>query len=89
VPTNIYIYHSHIYEPHYIRTLNGYISKKILYIKLLIINYAVWNELEKENKEFFEAYAKSKSKDERMSEEETNQMLQKIISDSSKGSTND
>ncbi|KAL5082687.1 hypothetical protein RYX36_011108, partial [Vicia faba] len=34
-------------------------------------------------------YAKSKSKDERMSEEETNQMLQKIVSDSSKGSTND
>ncbi|KAK2413397.1 hypothetical protein P8452_59040 [Trifolium repens] len=54
-----------------------------------VITSTVWNELEKENKEFFEAYAKSKSKDERMSEEETNQMLQKIISDSSKGSTND
>lgn len=46
--------------------------------------YAVWNELEKENKEFFEAYAKSKSRDDRMSEEETNQMIQKMISDSSK-----
>ncbi|CAJ2669379.1 uncharacterized protein LOC123891530 [Trifolium pratense] len=54
-----------------------------------VITSTVWNELEKENKEFFEAYAKSKSKDERMSEEETNQMLKKIISDSSKGSTND
>lgn len=52
----------------------------------MYIIYAVWNELEKENKEFFEAYAKSKSKDERMSEEETNQMIQKMISDSSKGS---
>lgn len=73
-------YHSHIYEPNYIRTLNKHI--------ITLIN-AVWNELQKENKEFFEAYAKSKSKDDRMSEEETNQMLQKIISDSSKGSTND
>ena len=44
----------------------------------------MWNELEKENKEFFEAYAKSNSKDERMSEEETSQMIKKMISDSSK-----
>lgn len=50
---------------------------------------AVWNELEKENKEFFEEYAKAKSKDERMSEEETSQMIQKMISDSSKGAGND
>ncbi|XP_035547886.1 uncharacterized protein LOC109022302 isoform X2 [Juglans regia] len=47
---------------------------------------AVWNELEKENKEFFEAYAQSQSKAERMSEEETSQMIQKMISDSSKDS---
>ncbi|KAK7839492.1 hypothetical protein CFP56_017946 [Quercus suber] len=46
----------------------------------------VWNELEKENKEFFEAYAESKSKEDRMSEEETRQMIQKMISDSSKDS---
>ena len=48
--------------------------------------FAVWNELEKENKEFFEAYAESKSKEDRMSEEETSQMIQKMISDSSKDS---
>lgn len=47
---------------------------------------AVWNELEKENKEFFEAYAQSQSKEDKMSEEETSQMIQKMISDSSKDS---
>jgi hypothetical protein len=49
---------------------------------------AVWNELEKENKEFFESYIKSKSGNEKMmSQEETTQMLQEMISssDSSKG----
>jgi hypothetical protein len=42
---------------------------------------AVWNELEKENKEFFESYIKSKSGNEKT------QMLQEMISssDSSKG----
>ncbi|WRX12200.1 Conserved hypothetical protein CHP01589 [Theobroma cacao] len=44
----------------------------------------IWNELEKENKEFFEAYAQSQSKQDRMSEEETSQMIQKMISDSPK-----
>ncbi|XP_039027751.1 uncharacterized protein LOC120161597 [Hibiscus syriacus] len=43
-----------------------------------IITSTVWNELEKENKEFFEAYSVSKSKKEqRMSEEETSQIIQK------------
>ncbi|KAG6670013.1 uncharacterized protein LOC122303656 isoform X2 [Carya illinoinensis] len=51
-----------------------------------VITSTVWNELEKENKEFFEAYAQSQSKAERMSEEETSQMIQKMISDSSKDS---
>ncbi|KAE9595210.1 hypothetical protein Lal_00009319 [Lupinus albus] len=54
-----------------------------------VITSTVWNELEKENKEFFEAYVESKSKDKRMSEEETNEMIQKMISDSSKASSND
>ncbi|KAK7273105.1 hypothetical protein RIF29_14151 [Crotalaria pallida] len=54
-----------------------------------VITSTVWSELEKENKEFFEAYDKSKSKDDRMSEEETNRMIQKMISDSSKGASND
>ena len=44
---------------------------------------AVWNELEKENKEFFEAYAVSQNKKDQMSEEETSQLIQKMISDSS------
>ncbi|RDX62416.1 hypothetical protein CR513_59258, partial [Mucuna pruriens] len=54
-----------------------------------VITSTVWNELEKENKEFFEAYAKAKIIDERMSEEEISRMLQKMISDSSKGGGND
>ncbi|WVZ06732.1 hypothetical protein V8G54_020078 [Vigna mungo] len=54
-----------------------------------VITSTVWNELEKENKEFFEEYAKAKSKEDRMSEEETSQMIQKMISDSTKGAAND
>lgn len=42
----------------------------------------MWNELEKENKEFFETYSQSRSKEEdRMSETETSAMIQKMISD--------
>ncbi|EEF28721.1 uncharacterized protein LOC8277617 [Ricinus communis] len=44
-----------------------------------VITSTVWNELEKENKEFFEVYAQSKSKDDRMSDEETTQMIQKMV----------
>ncbi|KAH9703262.1 hypothetical protein KPL70_011058 [Citrus sinensis] len=54
-----------------------------------VITSTVWNELEKENKEFFEAYAQSQSKEDRMSEEETNQMIQKMISTNSSKSQND
>ncbi|PRQ59008.1 putative angiotensin-converting enzyme 2 [Rosa chinensis] len=51
-----------------------------------VITSTVWNELEKENKEFFEAYAVSQNKKDRMSEEETSQLIKKMISDSSKDS---
>ncbi|XP_061998575.1 uncharacterized protein LOC133715901 [Rosa rugosa] len=51
-----------------------------------VITSTVWNELEKVNKEFFEAYAVSQNKKDRMSEEETSQLIQKMISDSSKDS---
>ncbi|CAH8359230.1 unnamed protein product [Eruca vesicaria subsp. sativa] len=51
-----------------------------------VITSTVWKELEKENKEFFKAYEERQSKQEQMSEEETNQLIQKIISDSSKES---
>ncbi|KAH9767882.1 hypothetical protein KPL71_011442 [Citrus sinensis] len=54
-----------------------------------VITSTVWNELEKENKEFFEAYAQSQSKEDRMSEEETSQMIQKMISTNSSNSQND
>ena len=54
-----------------------------------VITSTVWNELEKENKEFFEAYAESQSKEDRMSEEETSQLIQKMISDSSKSNNED
>ncbi|KAM7499231.1 hypothetical protein LguiA_023645 [Lonicera macranthoides] len=46
-----------------------------------VITSTVWNELEKENKEFFEAYSQSQTKDDRMSESETSEMLQKMVSD--------
>ncbi|KAJ8562712.1 hypothetical protein K7X08_031164 [Anisodus acutangulus] len=48
-----------------------------------VITATVWKELEKENKEFFEEYTQSKNK-ERMTEEETSAMIQKMISDSKK-----
>ncbi|KOM36525.1 hypothetical protein LR48_Vigan02g267500 [Vigna angularis] len=48
-----------------------------------IITSTVWNELEKENKEFFEPYyMKWKGKDERVSEEETTEIIQRTISES-------
>ncbi|PWA84190.1 hypothetical protein CTI12_AA161460 [Artemisia annua] len=56
--------------------------------------YAVWNELEKENKEFFESYLQSMSQPpigpDQMSEAETSQLIQKMISDrQANGSDND
>lgn len=50
---------------------------------------AVWKELEKENKEFFETYNKDRA--ERNIEAETMQRIQKMLSDAaaSKGSDDD
>uniref|UniRef100_A0A0D3BQL2 Uncharacterized protein n=1 Tax=Brassica oleracea var. oleracea TaxID=109376 RepID=A0A0D3BQL2_BRAOL len=42
----------------------------------------VWKELVKTNKEFFETYERKHTKNESMSEDETDKMIQKIISDS-------
>ncbi|KAK7357971.1 hypothetical protein VNO80_17269 [Phaseolus coccineus] len=48
-----------------------------------VITSTVWNELEKENKEFFEPYyMKWKGRNERVSEEETTQIIEKMISES-------
>lgn len=44
----------------------------------------MWKELEKENTEFFEAYARSTRDDERVSREETRQRIQKMLADASK-----
>ncbi|XP_009622570.1 uncharacterized protein LOC107759891 [Nicotiana tabacum] len=44
-----------------------------------VITSTVWNELEKENKEFFESYTQSQNKD-RLTEAETSAMIQKMIS---------
>ncbi|KAL8103050.1 uncharacterized protein LOC141719790 [Apium graveolens] len=46
-----------------------------------VITSTVWKELEKENKEFFDAYSQSQNKSDRMSESETDEMIQKMISD--------
>ncbi|XP_058737872.1 uncharacterized protein LOC131622922 [Vicia villosa] len=47
-----------------------------------VITSTVWKELEKENKEFFEAYLKNRV--ERASETETRQRIQNMVLDSSK-----
>ncbi|XP_052205763.1 uncharacterized protein LOC127810365 isoform X1 [Diospyros lotus] len=44
-----------------------------------VITSTVWNELEKENKEFFQAYFQSQTKEGRMSEAETSEMIQRMI----------
>ncbi|KAL8159748.1 hypothetical protein V2J09_001285 [Rumex salicifolius] len=54
-----------------------------------VITSTVWNELEKENKEFFDTYAQSSSKDDRMSEAETSELIQKMIADSSNDKSDD
>ncbi|KAI7737095.1 hypothetical protein M8C21_019176, partial [Ambrosia artemisiifolia] len=56
-----------------------------------VITSTVWNELEKENKEFFESYTQSQSSSgaNRMSEAETSELIQKMISDESKKSDKD
>lgn len=48
---------------------------------------AVWKELEKENKEFFESYAKSREA--RGSDMETRENFQNMLSDSSKRDTSE
>ncbi|KAF7144207.1 hypothetical protein RHSIM_Rhsim05G0187000 [Rhododendron simsii] len=52
-----------------------------------VITSTVWKELEKENKEFFQAYARGK--EERESEMETTQRIHKMLLDSSKKDTHD
>ncbi|KAL5059877.1 hypothetical protein RYX36_031481 [Vicia faba] len=47
-----------------------------------VITSTVWKELEKENKEFFEAYLKNRV--ERASETETRQRIQNMVLDFSK-----
>ncbi|KAA8518855.1 hypothetical protein F0562_016371 [Nyssa sinensis] len=51
-----------------------------------VITSTVWKELEKENKEFFEAY--KKSREEKASEKETRQRIQEMLLDSSRKDTN-
>ncbi|KAL1819315.1 hypothetical protein ACET3Z_014184 [Daucus carota] len=46
-----------------------------------VITSTVWNELEKENKEFFEAYSESHSKADRKSDAQTHKMIEKILLD--------
>lgn len=48
-----------------------------------VITSTVWSELEKVNKEFFESYSQSQSSSgsNRMSEAETSELIQKMISE--------
>ncbi|XP_038893010.1 uncharacterized protein LOC120081903 [Benincasa hispida] len=46
-----------------------------------IITSTVWKELEKENREFFEAYSESMGRNDRiLAEEETRQLIQRMMS---------
>ncbi|XP_022986049.1 uncharacterized protein LOC111483901 [Cucurbita maxima] len=46
-----------------------------------VITSTVWKELEKENREFFEAYSESRTIDDRiLAEEETRRLIQRIMS---------
>lgn len=49
--------------------------------------FAVWKELEKENKEFFESY--SRGREEKLSEMKTREKILKLLSDSSGEDTKD
>ncbi|KAF9625176.1 hypothetical protein IFM89_020043 [Coptis chinensis] len=51
-----------------------------------VITHTVWKELEKENKEFFEAYKKINREDQ-MSEAETTQKILQILSENSTTNT--
>ncbi|CAH9121308.1 unnamed protein product [Cuscuta epithymum] len=58
-----------------------------------IITATVWKELEKENADFFTAYNQSQTKQDRMSQAQTSEMIQRMIAnhdsdfkDPSKGS---
>ncbi|RZC73009.1 hypothetical protein C5167_048491 [Papaver somniferum] len=48
-----------------------------------VITSTVWKELEKENKDFFEAYYAGNKGGDRVSESETTQKIQKMLSESS------
>ncbi|XP_071709604.1 uncharacterized protein [Rutidosis leptorrhynchoides] len=51
-----------------------------------VITSTVWNELEKENREFFESYSRSQSEPSSEADlSETNQLIQKMISDHQAG----
>ncbi|KAG2405995.1 uncharacterized protein LOC124833455 isoform X1 [Vigna umbellata] len=52
-------------------------------IKPVITSTAVWKELEKENKEFFEAYSRSRAEKASVSERETRQRIENMVLDSS------
>ncbi|KAI3508619.1 hypothetical protein L1887_23628 [Cichorium endivia] len=56
-----------------------------------VITSTVWKELEKENKEFFESYLHSQSSSgtSRMSEAETSELIQKMISDNQSNKDDD
>lgn len=49
----------------------------------------MWNELEKENKEFFKAYSESHSQADRKSESQAHKMIEKIILDQQKSKDSD
>lgn len=59
----------------------SYLPQNKHFWSVIFNSIAVWNELEKENKEFFEAYSQSQNKEDQMSETKSSAMVQKTISD--------
>ncbi|XP_057801436.1 uncharacterized protein LOC131016741 [Salvia miltiorrhiza] len=54
-----------------------------------VITSTVWNELEKENKDFFEAYAKKREGKTSESESSQRKRIRDIVSDSTRTNMND
>lgn len=79
-------YPSNLWKTHHIR-------ENLIQIFVSSILFAVWNELEKENKEFFEAYRKSREEMVKLrkeaSEMETREGIQRVLSVSDAASKTD
>lgn len=71
-------------NPSWLALLYHTFCMHIYHINHIRISFTVWKELEKENKDFFEAYEKSVEGKASYDHKTTRQRIQKMVSDSSK-----